>query len=78
MQRCPVTGLKNYTCEYTETFDWLLIGQQTIYIMSTIKISQNKVKNSIAVDRCKKPTNGAFFPDSSNIIFKISWESEPI
>lgn len=31
-------------CEYTETFDWLLIGQQTIYIMSTIKISQNKVK----------------------------------
>lgn len=51
MQRCPVTGLKNYTCEYTETFDWL-IGQQTIYIMSTIKISQNKVKNSIAVDRC--------------------------
>lgn len=52
MQRCPVTGLKNYTCEYTETFDWLLIGQQTIYIMSTIKISQNKVKNSIAEDRC--------------------------
>lgn len=51
MQPCPVSGLKNYTCEYTETFDWL-IGQQTIYIMSTIKISQNKVKNSIAVDRC--------------------------
>lgn len=38
-------------CEYTEKFDWL-IGQQTIYIMSTIKISQNKVKNSIAEDRC--------------------------
>lgn len=52
MQPCPVTGLKNYTREYTETFDWLLIGQQTIYNMSTIKISLNKVKNSIAVDRC--------------------------